>query len=135
MRGPASTSALDLASLLKDPNSSTTAHVSPTRWSQVGVSCPAAVVIPSTEEEIISILRLAAAKKLQVVPVAGAHSPFVRLTEISLLLDLRNFRDVIVRPGSVTFGGGSIARDVIRACAAGQCYTREWLLECKDIPR
>ncbi|KAL5364222.1 hypothetical protein BJX96DRAFT_178782 [Aspergillus floccosus] len=118
-----STSALDFATLLKGPNSSTTADVAPTRWSQLGVSCPAAIVIPSTESEVIDVLHLAAAKGLQVVPVAGACSPFVRITGKSLLLDLRNFRDVSVQPGSVTFGGGSIAGDVIRACAAEQCYT------------
>ncbi|KAL4862589.1 hypothetical protein BDV12DRAFT_207155 [Aspergillus spectabilis] len=113
----------DFASLLKDSKSPTTTDEAPARWSQLGLSHPAAVVIPSSEKEIISVLRLAATKKLQVIPMAGAHSPFVPITERSLLLDMRNFRDVSVRPGSVTFGGGSTAGDVIKACAAEQCYT------------
>ncbi|KAL4880673.1 hypothetical protein BJY04DRAFT_228287 [Aspergillus karnatakaensis] len=115
--------ASDLASLLKGPNSATTADETPIRWSQLGVSRPAAVIIPSTEDEIISILYYAATKKLQVIPIAGAHSPFVPIAERSLVLDLRNFRDVSVKQGSVTFGGGAHAGDVIQACAAEQCYT------------
>ncbi|KAL4886875.1 hypothetical protein BJY04DRAFT_176742 [Aspergillus karnatakaensis] len=115
--------ASDLSSLLKASNSSAVADETPIRWSQLGVSRPAATVIPSTEEEIISVLNYAATKKLQVIAVTGARAPFVPVTERSLLLDMRNFRDVSVRPGSVTFGGGSVAGDVIRACAAEQCYT------------
>jgi FAD/FMN-containing dehydrogenase len=120
--------------LLKDSKSPTTAEA-PARWSQLGVSHPAAVVIPSSEKEIISVLRLAATKKLQVIPMAGAHSPFVPISERSLLLDMRNFRHVSVTPGSVTFGGGSTAGDVIKACATEQCYTCKLALGCQDSSR
>jgi FAD/FMN-containing dehydrogenase len=125
----------DFASLLKGSKSPTTTDEAPTRWSQPGVSHPAAVVIPSSEKEIISVLRLAATKKLQVIPMAGAHSPFVPITDKSVVLDMRNFRDVSVRPGSVTFGGGSTAGDVIKACAAEQCYTCKLALRCQDLSR
>ncbi|KAL2832909.1 hypothetical protein BDW59DRAFT_157058 [Aspergillus cavernicola] len=95
----------------------------PVRWSQLGVSSPAGVVIPSSEDEIIEALESAATNKLQVIPVGGALSPFVPINEKSLLLDMKRFKDISVRTGSVTIGGGSTAGDVIQACAAEGCYT------------
>ncbi|KAL6228830.1 hypothetical protein BDW75DRAFT_246284 [Aspergillus navahoensis] len=103
--------------------SSVPAQDAPTRWSQLGASRPAMVVVPSSEEEIIAALRLAPTKHLQVIPVGGGHSAFVPINTKTMLLDMRKFNHVSVGTGSVTIGGGSIARDVIRACAAKQCYT------------
>ncbi|KAL5338003.1 hypothetical protein BJX70DRAFT_408931 [Aspergillus crustosus] len=101
------------------------AQEAPARWSQLGVSPPAGVVIPSTEDDIVDALKTAAANNLQVIPVGGALSPFVPIDEKSLLLDMRDFQDVSVETerGQVTIGGGAIAGDVIQACAAEGCYT------------
>ncbi|KAL4863610.1 hypothetical protein BDV12DRAFT_201926 [Aspergillus spectabilis] len=95
----------------------------PVRWSQLGVSSPAGVVIPSSEDEIIEALHFAASKRLQVIPAGGALSPFVPINEKSFFLDMRKFKDISIGTCSVTIGGGSTAGDVIQACAAEGCYT------------
>ncbi|KAF3407255.1 hypothetical protein DPV78_000588 [Talaromyces pinophilus] len=108
---------------LRTAASSVPAQDVPGRWSQLGVSHPAMVIVPSSEDEIIAAIQLATTENLRVIPVGGGHSPFVPINEKSLLLDMRKFNHVSVGTGSVTIGGGSTAGDVIRACAEKQCYT------------
>ncbi|GAM40286.1 hypothetical protein TCE0_038r12523 [Talaromyces pinophilus] len=108
---------------LRTAASSVPAQDVPDRWSQLGVSHPAMVIVPSSEDEIIAAIQLATTENLRVIPVGGGHSPFVPINEKSLLLDMRKFNHVSVGTGSVTIGGGSTAGDVIRACAEKQCYT------------
>ncbi|KAJ5378345.1 uncharacterized protein N7496_005754 [Penicillium cataractarum] len=103
--------------------SSVSAQDVPGRWSQLGASRPAMVIVPSSEDEIIAAIQLATTKNWRVIPVGGGHSPFVPINEKSVLLDMRKFNHVSVGTGSVTIGGGSTAGDVIQACAEKQCYT------------
>ncbi|KAL4876744.1 hypothetical protein BJY04DRAFT_231360 [Aspergillus karnatakaensis] len=97
----------------------------PPRWSQLGVSCPAGVVSPASETEIVDALRYASDNRLQVLPVAGGQAPYVSIDENTLVLNMRKFNNISVgvAEGTITFGGGAIAAEVIDACAAEGVYT------------
>ncbi|KAL9114664.1 MAG: hypothetical protein Q9227_001342 [Pyrenula ochraceoflavens] len=95
------------------------------RWSDAGVSLPAAVVVPSTENDILSIIKFALENGLQVVPTSGGHGSFVPIGHRTIYVDLKEFRKVTVNKAeqSVTIQGGALTGDVLRACAGEGLYT------------
>ncbi|KAF2812075.1 FAD-binding domain-containing protein, partial [Mytilinidion resinicola] len=95
------------------------------RWSDLGVKLPFAVVVPSTEEDIIAVINFASQNSLHVVPGGGGHGVFVPIGEKTIYLDMKNFNSVAVNKeeSSVTIGGGAVTGEIIKACVAEGCYT------------
>lgn len=97
------------------------------RWSNTGLSpngC-AVIVVPSTEEDIISIVKFAAGNNLKVLPTAGKHGSFLPINERCIYLDLEMFDTVglIEELGCVNIGGGVVAGRMCSALAEQGWYT------------
>ena len=97
------------------------------RWSNTGLSpngC-AIIVAPSTEEDIVSVVKFAAGNKLKVLPTAGKHGSFLPIDERSTYLDLKKFDTLELdeRLGSVKIGGGVVAGRMCRELAKRGWYT------------
>ena len=111
---------------VKIPEPTTELHSIVSRWSDSGVDLPAAVVVPSTEDDIIAAIRLAEAKGFRVIPGSGGHGSFVPIDGKTVYLDLKKLRTVSVDKSndSVIIAGGALAADVLKACVAEGYYTR-----------
>ncbi|KAK5710552.1 hypothetical protein LTR17_018824 [Elasticomyces elasticus] len=98
------------------PSSDAKAEDCVSRWSKTKLGKPAAIIVPSNEEDIVAAIKYAAANGLKVIPVDGAHGTFVPIDEHCIYLPLSAFDriDLDEEAGSVTFGGGVITRNVIR---------------------
>ncbi|KAF2488509.1 FAD-binding domain-containing protein, partial [Lophium mytilinum] len=94
------------------------------RWSDLGVKLPFAVVVPSTEEDIMAVVNFASQNSLHVVPGGGGHGNFVPIDDKTIYLDMKKFNSVTVNKeeSSVAIGGGAVVGDVLRACVAEGCY-------------
>ena len=97
------------------------------RWSKTGLSpngC-AIIVVPSTEEDIVSVVKFAAGNDLKVLPTAGKHGSFLPIDERSIYLDLKRFDtlDLDEMLGSVKIGGGVVAGRMCRELAERGWYT------------
>ncbi|OCL15050.1 FAD-binding domain-containing protein [Glonium stellatum] len=110
---------------VKIPEPTTELHKIVSRWSDSGVALPAAVIFPSTENDIIAAIRFAKEKGLRIIPGSGGHGSFVPIDSKTIYLDLKRFRTVSVDKSndSVTIAGGSLAADVLKACVAEGYYT------------
>lgn len=110
---------------VKIPEPTTELHSVVSRWSDSGVDLPAAVVVPSTEDDIIAAIRLAEAKGFRVIPGSGGHGSFVPIDGKTVYLDLKKLRTVSVDKSndSVIIAGGALAADVLKACVAEGYYT------------
>ena len=108
------------------PKPDTELHSIVSRWSDLEVSLPAAIVEPSSEEDIAAAIRFATANKLHIIPGNGGHGSFVKITDKTLYLDLKNLKHVSVgkESESVTFGGGASSGDVLKVCVEGGYYSR-----------
>jgi hypothetical protein len=85
------------------------------RWNTLfGSSLPAAIVRPSSEDDVVAVVKLAAAEGLRVFPTAGGHNGGVILNEKTIYLDLRRLKDVEIDEGKelVTVQGGATWGDV-----------------------
>jgi FAD/FMN-containing dehydrogenase len=83
------------------------------RWSNTHISpnsC-AAIVVPSTEQDINAVIKFASQNRLKVLPTAGKHGSSLPINERSIYLDLKNFDQIELdeQNGSVTIGGGVLA--------------------------
>ncbi|KAK5686052.1 hypothetical protein LTS10_002166 [Elasticomyces elasticus] len=107
------------------PSPDTKAEDCVSRWSKTKLGKPAAIIVPSNEEDIVATIKYAAANGLKVIPVDGAHGTFVPIDEHCIYLALSAFDriDLDEEAGSVTFGGGVITRDVIRTLSEKDSYT------------
>ncbi|KAK5734577.1 hypothetical protein LTR17_008798 [Elasticomyces elasticus] len=107
------------------PSLDTKAEDCVSRWSRTKLGKPAAIIVPSNEEDIVATIKYAAANELKVIPVDGAHGTFVPIDEHCIYLALSAFDriDLDEEAGSVTFGGGVITRDVIRTLSEKGFYT------------
>lgn len=97
------------------------------RWSNTGLSpngC-AIIVVPSTEEDIVSVVKFAAGNDLKVLPTAGKHGSFLPIDERSIYLDLKRFDTLELdeRLGSVKIGGGVVAGRMCRELTERGWYT------------
>jgi FAD/FMN-containing dehydrogenase len=96
------------------------------RWMTLGSSTmPAAAVVPSTEDDVVSVVRFAAANGLKVLPQCGGCGGVVITTNKTIYLDMDKFRSVKVDPEArtVTFGGGATTGDVQPAVTQKGFYT------------
>ena len=104
------------------------------RWSNTGLSpngC-AAIVVPSTEEDIISLVKFAAGNNLKVLPTAGEHGSFLPINERCIYLDLEMFDTVelVEDVGCVNIGGGVVAGRMCSALAEQGWYTSKLPITC-----
>ena len=99
------------------------------RWSNTGLSpngC-AVIIVPSTEEDIISVVKFAAENNLKVLPTAGKHGSFLPINERSIYLDLKRFDTLELDEslGCVKIGGGVVAGRMCSELAEQWWYTSE----------
>lgn len=95
------------------------------RWSDNSISLPAAVVVPDTEDDIITCLQYAQTHKLRVVVAGGHNAPFVPVTRHTFYLDMKNFQSLRVdeTTTTVTFGGGMLTGQLLSHLAERGYYT------------
>ncbi|KAF7596235.1 hypothetical protein BBP40_002768 [Aspergillus hancockii] len=97
------------------------------RWSDVGLSRPALVVVPGSEQDIIDAIHYAKNAGLVLIPGGGGHAPFVPITAKTLYLDLKRFDkvtlDASAKQATISFGGGTLTRQVIETCTSQGFYT------------
>lgn len=95
------------------------------RWSNTNVSLPTAAIIPACEDDIVAAVRYAAENGLKLVPADGTHGTFVPIKEQCLYLDMRKFNRVDLNENAetVTMGGGTVTRDVVRVLSGRDFYT------------
>ena len=110
---------------VKLPRQDSPLHEYISRWSDVGISLPAAIVTPSTEDDCIAAVHFAREQGLKLVPANGGHGSFVPIDNKTVYLDMKNFKQISLdkTKGSVTAGGGAITGDVLKACADQGYYT------------
>jgi FAD/FMN-containing dehydrogenase len=99
------------------------------RWSNTGLSLKgcAIIVVPSTEEDIISIVKFAAGNDMKVLATAGKHGSFLPIDERSIYLDLKRFDTLELDEGlgCVKIGGGVVAGRICSELAEQGWYTSE----------
>lgn len=104
------------------------------RWSNIGLSLNgcATIVVPSTEEDIISVVKFAAGNRLKVLPTAGKHGSFLPINERSIYLDMKMFDTVELdeRSDCVKIGGGVVAGRMCSALAEQGWYTSKLPITC-----
>ncbi|RYC58749.1 hypothetical protein CHU98_g7461 [Xylaria longipes] len=95
------------------------------RWMTMGSSTlPAASVVPSTKEDVVAVVRYAAANGLRVLPQCGGCGGLVITNSKTLYLDMEKFHsDVDVESQTVTFGGGTLTKDLQPAVSEKGFYT------------
>jgi hypothetical protein len=97
------------------------------RWSNTEVSSAgcAAIVVPSTEGDIVAVVKFSAQNGLRVLPTAGKHGSFVPINKRSVYLDLKNFDNIELdeESGSVKIGGGVTTGQLCSVLAAKGWYT------------
>lgn len=97
------------------------------RWSNTEVSpngC-AAIVVPSTEEDIVAVVKFATNNGFKVLPTAGKHGSYLPINEQSIYLDLNNFKDIALdtEVGCVKIGGGVLGGELCGALAEEGWYS------------
>ncbi|KAI0154904.1 FAD-binding domain-containing protein [Xylariaceae sp. FL1272] len=96
------------------------------RWMTLGKSTlPKAVVLPSTEEDVVAVIKFAVENGLSVLPQCGGCGGLVITSNTTLILDMEKFRSVQVdtENATVTFGGGTLTGDLQSAVTAKGFYT------------
>ncbi|KAI5868214.1 hypothetical protein GGS23DRAFT_544560 [Durotheca rogersii] len=88
-----------------------------TRWNAYGSPDFTSVITPSSEEEVIQVVKIATANKIPFLAMGGRHgygTTFSKLQD-GLALDLSSLKDVKIDKASstVTVGGGAKIRDVV----------------------
>lgn len=106
----------------------TKGHLS--RWSNTEVSpdgC-AAIVVPSTEEDIVAVVKFAINNGLKVLPTAGKHGSFLPINERSIYLDMKNFKDIALDEEAVCvkIGGGVLGGELCSVLAEKGWYSSEY---------
>ncbi|KAI0409555.1 FAD-binding domain-containing protein [Xylaria palmicola] len=97
------------------PRKHDTVHSFLRRWLTMGPSTPpAAIVVPSTKEDVVAVVQYAAANGLKVLPQCGGCGGLVITNNKTICLDMGKFRsvDVNTEAQTVTFGGGTLTRDL-----------------------
>lgn len=100
--------------------------VLPRRWMQYSTSSlPSAVVTPSTEDDIIAVVKYARANNLRVLPSGGGCAGFVVVNTKTIYLHMEKFNGVKVdtKHHRVIVGGGARWSDVIGRVVSEGYYT------------
>lgn len=93
----------------------------PRRWWQArGCSVPAAIVTPSSEEDVVAVVRAAAESGLKIVPAGGQVGSNILVDDQTIYLDLCRLDSFSIDSagGTVTVSGGTMWRDIAPAVMA-----------------
>ncbi|KAH9886360.1 FAD-binding domain-containing protein [Xylariomycetidae sp. FL2044] len=87
------------------------------RWTDVGKKQPGAIIFPATEDDIVTIVKLAVRTSVPFVPKAGGHSGWSTIGESGFVLDLSLMRRVQVdtENETATASAGALVGDVVKA--------------------
>jgi FAD/FMN-containing dehydrogenase len=99
------------------------------RWSHMNVTgLPSYVIVPITEEDVVSAIQFASDNGYKLIPASGTHGPFVPIDEQTVYLDMRKFDsiDLDEEAGTVKLGGGVLTGSVLRGLGARGWYTSEY---------
>lgn len=112
---------------VKIPDENEDLHSVVSRWSDADVNIPALVVVPSTENDIITAVHFAKSHKLKLIPANGKHGSFVPVTDKTLYLDMKKFNTVSFDDGKgfVTVGGGANMGQALRTLSDHDQYIRK----------
>lgn len=112
---------------VKIPDGNEDLHSVVSRWSDADINLPALVIVPSTEEDIITAVHFAKSHKLKLIPANGKHGSFVPVTDKTLYLDLKKFNTVSFDNSkvAVTVGGGANMGQVLRTLDDHGYYIRK----------
>ncbi|KAK3071972.1 hypothetical protein LTR53_007671 [Teratosphaeriaceae sp. CCFEE 6253] len=110
---------------IRFPSRHDTAEEVISRWSNTKVALRAAIVVPATEDDLVTAIEYAQTNALKVILVGGAHGTFVPIDSKCLYLQMSRFNsiDLDEQASTVTFGGGVITREVIRTLGERGYYT------------
>ncbi|KAJ7590272.1 hypothetical protein C8J56DRAFT_859692 [Mycena floridula] len=95
-----------------------------TRWSDLGLKIPGAIVVVATEEDVVAVVKLAVELSIPFVPKSGGHSLWSTVDETGFILDLSAFKGVVVDKDAktATFQGGATIGDVYAATVPHQLF-------------
>lgn len=95
------------------------------RWSESHVLHPAIIIVPRTEQDILSAILFARRNNLRVLVASGGHGASVPVDPRTLYLDMKSFKTVDVHPGeqTVEVGGGVLTGELIRELSSRGFYT------------
>ncbi|PMD57104.1 Glucooligosaccharide oxidase [Hyaloscypha bicolor E] len=104
------------ASVLTDP-ASDEFKAALERWTELDLETPGAVVLVSSEEDIVQTVKLAIEHGIPFVPKSGGHSQWSTIGSEGIIIDLSNYKNVIVNKSAQTvqIQGGVVNREVIEA--------------------
>src|SRR4051812_40349764 len=90
------------------------------RWSDRHVEKPAIVVVPSTEDDIVTAVRYAKDHGLRLIPQGGGHGTFLTIDKNTLYLDMKKLKSISLdkEAGVVRVGGGVLVGEVLKALNA-----------------
>ncbi|KAJ4304495.1 hypothetical protein N0V90_000021 [Kalmusia sp. IMI 367209] len=95
------------------------------RWSDILVQPPHAIVTPTNAADIIATIEYATRHKLRLIPAGGGRGSYVPITDNVIYLDLKNFDGFQLdeEKGEVQFGGGCISGPLLKGLAKRGYYT------------
>jgi FAD/FMN-containing dehydrogenase len=108
------------------PKEGTSLHDLISRWSDIGVSAPAAVITPSTVDDVVEVVKFASKNGFRVLPENGAHSTFVRIDNKTIYLNMKKLGSISIDKANscVSVGGGTTTGELLRACTSEGYYAR-----------
>jgi FAD/FMN-containing dehydrogenase len=109
------------------PDADTDIHKVISRWSDERLKKPAIIVIPSSQDDIISAIHYARENGLTLLAGSGGHK-VVPVDEKTLYLDMRNFKGIKVDKDNETaeIGGAVTNSELMMALLQDGYYTSTW---------
>lgn len=89
------------------------------RWTDIDRQIPAGIVLPTSEEDVIKIVRWAVKKSIPYVVKSGGGSEWSTIDESGFILDLTQFSSINVDEAAqtVTVSGGVTTKELASALA------------------
>ncbi|KAI0386310.1 FAD-binding domain-containing protein [Hypomontagnella monticulosa] len=96
-----------------------------TRWSNLNVKSPFAIVQPATQEDVVETVRAALKAGVPFVPTSGGHSPWSTVGKDGIVIDLAHYRGAEVDPENhlVTVKGGTLMKELQSALHPHKQFT------------
>ncbi|KAF2656261.1 FAD-binding domain-containing protein [Lophiostoma macrostomum CBS 122681] len=95
------------------------------RWSDIDRKTPAAILLPTTEEQIQKVVQWASETTVPFVAKSGGHSTWSTIDETGVIVDLSNYSgiEVDVEAHTATLKGSIVAKQVAVALAEHGLFT------------
>jgi hypothetical protein len=95
------------------------------RWSDTYVQLPAALAVPYTEDDVITLIEYAKQNKFCLLVASGRHLTSVPVDSKTLYVDLKNFSAVRINESAktVSVSGGATTKSVLDVLTAAGYYT------------